>query len=80
CSAPDCHWKFKRHEHLKRHIATTHAKKRPFHCPVDGCMKSFSRSDNFSRHGRVHTMERPFSCTFPGCLKTFSRSDNLNQH
>lgn len=55
CSAPDCHWKFKRHEHLKRHIATTHAKKRPFHCPVDGCMKSFSRSDNFSVHLKTHT-------------------------
>ena len=35
---------------------------RPYICKWDGCIKSFSRSDELSRHFRTHTGEKRFIC------------------
>jgi len=49
-----------------------------FSCPVPDCGRSFSRSDELARHGRVHSGERPFSCSV--CSRAFSRRDHLSTH
>ncbi|KAL5110073.1 Early growth response protein 3 [Taenia crassiceps] len=42
------------------------------------CPKSFSRSDELTRHRRIHTGAKPFQCTT--CHRYFSRSDHLTTH
>ncbi|CAO3574339.1 unnamed protein product [Mortierella alpina] len=53
CSVSGCSKRFKRLEHLKRHIKT-HTLERPFNCPYATCTKKFSRSDNLSQHVKTH--------------------------
>ncbi len=48
-----CDKRFKRHEHLKRHMKI-HTDDRPFICEIEGCNRKFSRSDNFRAHRRTH--------------------------
>ncbi|KAL3173695.1 hypothetical protein MRX96_041506 [Rhipicephalus microplus] len=51
---------------------------RPYACPIEGCDRRFSRSDELTRHIRIHTGQKPFRCNI--CLRSFSRSDHLNTH
>ena len=48
-----CRSGFLRSEHLKRH-RTSHSSDRIFSCPLPGCGKSFSRSDNTCDHFKTH--------------------------
>ena len=51
---------------------------KPYSCPVKGCERRFSRSDELSRHRRAHTGEKRFGCGF--CGHRFVRSDHLDKH
>ena len=51
---------------------------KPYGCPVKGCERKFSRSDELSRHRRAHTGEKRFGCGF--CGHRFVRSDHLDKH
>ncbi|XP_020332420.1 early growth response protein 4 [Oncorhynchus kisutch] len=53
-------------------------KVKPFPCPIIGCERRFSRSDELNRHVRIHTGHKPFQCAI--CLRSFSRSDHLTTH
>lgn len=47
-----CQRRFKRQEHLKRHVRSLHMGEKPYNCHI--CHKNFSRSDNLSQHIRTH--------------------------
>ncbi|KAG0168852.1 hypothetical protein DFQ28_004258 [Apophysomyces sp. BC1034] len=53
CPVPQCQRRFKRLEHLKRHMRI-HTLERPFACSFPNCHKTFSRSDNLSQHMKTH--------------------------
>lgn len=52
-----CERRFKRQEHLKRHVSSLHMGERPYSCDI--CLKSFSRSDNLNQHKRTHNNPHP---------------------
>ncbi|KXN71877.1 hypothetical protein CONCODRAFT_33803, partial [Conidiobolus coronatus NRRL 28638] len=54
CPLPECDRKFRRAEHLKRHLRTLHSNEKPYECPFPHCRKRFSRSDNLNQHTRIH--------------------------
>ncbi|TPX08871.1 uncharacterized protein E0L32_009689 [Thyridium curvatum] len=57
CDVPGCSSKpFKRMEHLKRHIDTTHKNKKNFPCKY--CSHKFNRQDNWRQHLKLHTEKR----------------------
>ncbi|KAI8979294.1 hypothetical protein BDF20DRAFT_957006 [Mycotypha africana] len=53
CPVTQCQRRFKRLEHLKRHMRI-HTLERPFACNFPNCQKTFSRSDNLSQHMKTH--------------------------
>ena len=54
CTLTVCGKKFRRREHLKRHIQSVHTNEKPFRCEKSGCNKRFSRNDNLTQHQSVH--------------------------
>ena len=48
-----CERRFKRQEHLKRHVRSLHMGEKPFGCHI--CDKKFSRSDNLNQHIKTHS-------------------------
>ncbi|KAK9465622.1 hypothetical protein V1512DRAFT_194406, partial [Lipomyces arxii] len=44
----ECNRKFRRREHLKRHISTLHQREKPYACEF--CSRRFSRGDNLLQH------------------------------
>ncbi|CCC68544.1 hypothetical protein NCAS_0B04600 [Naumovozyma castellii] len=47
-----CERRFKRQEHLKRHVRSLHIGEKPYACHI--CNKNFSRSDNLTQHIKTH--------------------------
>ncbi|KAI2842542.1 hypothetical protein CBS147343_5157 [Aspergillus niger] len=49
CKEPGCKARFKRQEHLRRHMKS-HSKEKPQVCWVPGCHRAFPRSDSLNAH------------------------------
>lgn len=47
-----CDRRFRRQEHLKRHVRSLHMGEKPYGCHI--CGKKFSRSDNLNQHIKTH--------------------------
>jgi hypothetical protein len=55
CPIIGCKKRFKRQDHLERHIRS-HSKEKPYVCWVPGCHRAFSRRDNLKVHcTKTHT-------------------------
>ncbi|KXN72420.1 hypothetical protein CONCODRAFT_16168 [Conidiobolus coronatus NRRL 28638] len=55
CTFYHCEKHYKRVEHLKRHIKSTHLLKHPYTCPIIECNKRFTRKDNMKQHIKRHS-------------------------
>lgn len=53
CTVPSCRARFKRLEHVKRHMAS-HSREKPHVCWVPGCDGRFTRRDNLQTHYYTH--------------------------
>ncbi|SCU87751.1 LAMI_0D07338g1_1 [Lachancea mirantina] len=47
-----CDRRFRRQEHLKRHVRSLHMGEKPYKCEI--CGKMFSRGDNLNQHMKTH--------------------------
>ena len=54
CKERGCERRFKRQEHLNRHMKS-HTKERPHVCWVPGCQLAFTRKDNLKEHCKRHS-------------------------
>lgn len=70
-----CEKRFKRQDHLKRHM-TIHSEEKPYNCVL--CGKGFRREHHVQRHERTHTGEKPYECVT--CGKKFARIDHMKKH
>ena len=72
-----CGNRFKRKDHLGRHVSSVHDKIRKYECPT--CHSLFSRKTNLDDHvAEVHEGLKPFQCRL--CDKSFRRKRNLKRH
>lgn len=53
---------------------------RPYVCPYQECLKTFTEKGNLNTHIRIHTGERPFECKVEGCGMKFTTLGHLNDH
>ncbi|OJJ51964.1 hypothetical protein ASPSYDRAFT_726076 [Aspergillus sydowii CBS 593.65] len=56
CPQPGCHGRFKRQEHVTRHMKS-HLNEKPYVCWVPGCHRAFSRGDNLGAHFKTHSKQ-----------------------
>lgn len=54
CKKPGCHGRFKRQEHVTRHMKS-HLNEKAYVCWVPSCGRAFSRGDNLSAHSKTHS-------------------------
>jgi general transcription factor IIIA len=53
---------------------------RAYHCPKDGCGKSYKRLDHLNRHLLLHDKSAGHLCPRPGCVMICSNKANLLRH
>ncbi|KAI8087875.1 uncharacterized protein B0P05DRAFT_530492 [Gilbertella persicaria] len=66
-------------EVIKPSTKKTKIKKRHA-CTWLGCMKSFTRPSDMTRHYRIHTNDRPYQCPLEFCGKRFIQRSALTVH
>ncbi|KAL3685267.1 hypothetical protein R1sor_003289 [Riccia sorocarpa] len=89
CPVDGCLCKYKRQDHLLRHMRKHEGTR--FRCSVPGCDQSFSIKSNLERHLKRHqddpsfprpkySGEKNHKCSHPGCDKAFRFKSQLQTH
>jgi hypothetical protein len=72
-----CSHRFKRKDHLKKHVETVHEKARAFACQL--CERRFGQKYHLAIHvSAVHEGKKPFSCDM--CSHKSARKASLQRH
>uniref|UniRef100_UPI0020223171 transcription factor IIIA n=1 Tax=Myodes glareolus TaxID=447135 RepID=UPI0020223171 len=76
-----CQKTFKRKDYLKQHMKTHAPERDVYHCPREGCGRTYTTVFNLQSHIlSFHEEERPFVCEHAGCGKTFAMKQSLIRH
>ncbi|XP_023689338.1 general transcription factor IIIA, b isoform X2 [Paramormyrops kingsleyae] len=68
-------WVLRQHQHVHQKVREV------FHCPREGCERTYTTMFNLQSHIlSFHEEVRPFACTYPGCTKTFVMKQSLMRH
>jgi len=64
-----CSEKFRKHNHLRVHLAEAHCPPgtHPFPCAHPGCDKTFKQNHQLKTHQRTHDLSR-YQCAHPDCV------------
>ncbi|XP_045188713.2 zinc finger and BTB domain-containing protein 24-like [Mercenaria mercenaria] len=73
----ECGKTFKQKGNLKTHIRL-HIAGTPYHCPEEGCDKSYRSNESLRRHLLTHQGIKPFQCDI--CEQRFSSNVALTEH
>ena len=76
CMFEGCTKEYKNKFNLKRHIQTTHFKRKAFQCKT--CLNTFVSKQNLAEHMFIHSGIKPYKCTY--CGKKFRQVSQLCFH
>lgn len=72
-----CSHRFKRKDHLKKHVETVHEKTRAFQCML--CERRFGQKYHLAIHvSAVHEGKKPYACAM--CSHKSARKSGLQRH
>jgi len=76
----ECGKEFNERSQLRAHIKTHDIGDTLFHCPHDGCLRSYKQKRNLTSHIRATHREKKFKCPLADCMREFCHQVSLKHH